>query len=39
LDDLAWDAGISSAAAAAAVVELVLAGKAELLPGGLAVRR
>jgi len=39
LDDLARDAGISSAAAAAAVVELVLAGKAELLPGGLAVRR
>jgi DNA processing protein len=39
LDDLARDAGISSAAAAAALVELSLADRAELLPGGLAVRR
>ena len=38
LDDLARDAGVSSAALASALVELCLAGKAELLPGGLAVR-
>lgn len=39
LDDLARDAGVSPSAAAAALVELSLAGRAELLPGGLAVRR
>jgi DNA processing protein len=39
LDDLARDAGVSPAAVAAALVELSLAGRAELLPGGLAVRR
>jgi len=36
LDDLARDAGVSPAAAAAALVELALAGRAELLAGGLA---
>lgn len=36
LDDLARDADVSPAAAAAALVELALAGRAELLPGGLA---
>ena len=39
LDDLARDAGASSGAVAAALVELSLAGRAELLPGGFAVRR
>lgn len=39
LDDLARDAGASSSAVAAALVELSLAGRAELLPGGFAVRR
>lgn len=39
LDDLARDAGVSSSAVASAVVELCLAGRAELLPGGLAIRR
>ena len=36
LDDLARDLGVSPAAAAAALVELALAGRAEFLPGGLA---
>jgi DNA processing protein len=39
LDDLARDAGASPSAIAAALVELALADRAELLPGGLAVRR
>lgn len=39
LDDLARDAGASPAAVAAALVELALAGRAELLPGGYAVSR
>lgn len=39
LDDLARDAGAPSSAVAAALVELSLAGRAELLPGGFAVRR
>ncbi|HEY2177377.1 MAG TPA: DNA-processing protein DprA, partial [Caulobacteraceae bacterium] len=38
-DDLARDAGVSASAVAAALVELALAGRAELLPGGYAVRR
>jgi DNA processing protein len=36
LDDLARDAGLTSAQTAAALVELGLAGRAELLPGGMA---
>ncbi len=40
LDDLAHDAaGAPSSAVAAALVELSLAGRAERLPGGFAVRR
>jgi len=39
LNDLARDAGIPAASAAAAAVELTLAGRAELLPGGLVVAR
>lgn len=39
LDELARDANLSPGAAAAALVELALAGRAELLPGGLAVSR
>ncbi|MGH7022800.1 MAG: DNA-processing protein DprA [Caulobacteraceae bacterium] len=38
IDDLARDAGLTAAVAAATLVELSLAGKAELLPGGTAVR-
>jgi DNA processing protein len=38
LDDLARDAGVPPSAVAAALVELSLAGRAELLPGGFAVR-
>ena len=39
LNELARDAGVSVGAAAAALVELSLGGRAELLPGGLATRR
>jgi DNA processing protein len=39
LDDLARDAGAAPAAVAAALVELSLAGRVELLPGGYVVRR
>jgi DNA processing protein len=39
LDDLARDAGVSPSALASALIELCIAGRAELLPGGLAVRR
>ena len=39
LDELARDAKLCAGAAAAALVELALAGKAELLPGGLATSR
>ncbi|HEY2481170.1 MAG TPA: DNA-processing protein DprA [Caulobacteraceae bacterium] len=39
LDDLARDAGVPSSLVASALVELCIAGRAELLPGGLAVRR
>ena len=39
LNDLARDARVSAASAAAALVELALAGRAEFLPGGMAVRR
>jgi DNA processing protein len=39
LDELARDAKLCAGAAAAALVELALAGKAELLPGGLAISR
>ena len=38
LDDLARDAGARPAAVAAALVELALAGRVELLPGGYVVR-
>jgi DNA processing protein len=38
LDDLARQAGAPVSAVAAALVELSLGGRAELLPGGLAVR-
>jgi DNA processing protein len=38
-DDLARDAGVGASTVAAALVELALAGRAELLPGGYAVRR
>ncbi|HXV00890.1 MAG TPA: DNA-processing protein DprA [Caulobacteraceae bacterium] len=37
-DDLARDAGVHASAVAAALVELALAGRVELLPGGYAVR-
>jgi DNA processing protein len=37
LDDLAREAGVSAGATAAVIVELALAGRAELLPGGLAI--
>lgn len=39
LDELARDANLSAGVAAAALVELALAGKAELLPGGFAISR
>jgi DNA processing protein len=39
LDELARDANLTAGVAAAALVELALAGKAELLPGGLAASR
>ncbi len=39
LDELARDADLSAGVAAASLVELALAGKAELLPGGLAISR
>lgn len=39
LDDLARDAGAHPAAVAAVLVELALAGRVELLPGGYVVRR
>jgi DNA processing protein len=39
LDELARDAKLCAGAAAAALVELALAGRAELLPGGLAISR
>jgi DNA processing protein len=39
LDDLARDTGLAASALSAALVELSLAGRVELLPGGYAVRR
>jgi DNA processing protein len=38
-DDLARDAGVAVSTLSAALVELSLAGRVELLPGGYAVRR